>query len=66
MQHMRTYTEQAIPHGTDYNNGVRLMALSIWSQPSGYSLGTFPEQVTVGIPLPLFGDVTDVTFNVIS
>ena len=42
------------------------MALSIWTQPSGYSLGTFPEQITVSIPLPLTGDITGVAFKVIS
>jgi len=29
------------------------MALNIWTQPSGYSFGTFPEQVSVNLPLPL-------------
>ena len=29
------------------------MALTIWSQPSGYNLGTFPEKQTVDIVLPL-------------
>jgi len=42
------------------------MALNIWNQPSGYSLGTFPEQEVVNIPLPLFGDLTGITFKVIS
>ena len=29
------------------------MALNIWAQPSGFSFGTLPEQVSVNLPLPL-------------
>jgi len=29
------------------------MALNVWNQPSGYSFGTFPEAVSLTVPLPL-------------
>lgn len=42
------------------------MALNIWTQPSGTIISVIPEQITVSIPLPLAGDLTGVTFRVIS
>jgi hypothetical protein len=36
------------------------MTLNIWTQTSGTSLGTIPEQVTVNIPLPI---IPSVAFN---
>jgi hypothetical protein len=43
------------------------MALNIWSQPSGYTFGTFQEQVIFNRPLPLIaGYVSGATFKVIS
>ena len=43
------------------------MALNIWSQPSGYTFGTFQEQAIFNRPLPLIsGYVSGVTFRVIS
>lgn len=41
------------------------MALNIWTQPSGYSFGTFPEQVSVNLPLPVSSSL-GVTFTVIA
>ena len=29
------------------------MALNVWNQPSGYSFGTFPEAISLTVPLPL-------------
>jgi hypothetical protein len=43
------------------------MALNIWSQPSGYTFGTFQEQAIFNSPLPLIvGYVSGVIFKVIS
>lgn len=42
------------------------MSLSIWTQNSGYNLGTFSEAANVNIPLPLSTVPAGVTFNVIS
>jgi hypothetical protein len=43
------------------------MALNIWSQPSGYTFGTFQEQAIFNRPLPLvFGYAGGSTFKVIS
>jgi len=43
------------------------MALNIWSQPSGYTFGTFQEQAIFNRPLPLVaGYVSGATFKVIS
>lgn len=41
------------------------MALNIWTQPSGYNLGTFPESVSLTQPLPVAND-TGVSYAVIS
>ena len=44
-------------------------ALTIWSEPSGYSLGTFQERGTMpgmGLPLPLIPNAPSATFKVIS
>ena len=41
------------------------MALSVWTQNSGYSFGTFSERNTVNIPLPVT-PTPDVTYTVIS
>jgi len=41
------------------------MALNIWTQPSGISLGTFPQEDAVSIALPVSGD-NGVTYSVIS
>lgn len=40
------------------------MALSVWNQPSGTSLGTFTEQTSVNISLPVTG--SGITYTVIS
>jgi hypothetical protein len=43
------------------------MALNIWSQPSGYTFGTFQEQAIFNRPLPLIaGYVSGATFKIIS
>ncbi|CAB4125993.1 hypothetical protein UFOVP181_245 [uncultured Caudovirales phage] len=42
-----------------------MTALSIWTQLSGYSFGTFQERVTVDQPLPVIND-TGVVYTVIS
>ena len=43
------------------------MALNIWSQPSGYTFGTFQEQDIFNRPLPLVvGYVSGATFKIIS
>jgi hypothetical protein len=39
--------------------------LNIWTQPSGYSLGTFEEQTQLNIALPVTGD-SGVTYSIIS
>lgn len=39
--------------------------LNIWTQPSGYDFGIFPEQVAIDLPLPVTSD-TGVTYQVIS
>jgi hypothetical protein len=41
------------------------MILDIWTQPSGYSFGTFAEQASVNLSLPIASS-SDVTFAVIS
>jgi hypothetical protein len=43
------------------------MALTIWTQPSGYNFGTFPEAVslTLNLPLPVLVP-SNITFTVIS
>ena len=41
------------------------MALNIWTQPSGYSFGTFPEQVSVNLSLPVSSSA-GITFTVIA
>ena len=41
------------------------MALNVWTQPSGYNLGIFQEQVTVNIPLPV-STSAGIKFSVIS
>lgn len=41
------------------------MALEVWTQPSGYSLGTFPELVHLDFQLPVSND-TGVNYTVIS
>lgn len=41
------------------------MALNIWTKPSGYSLGVFPDREHIDIQLPVSGD-SGVTFSVIS
>lgn len=41
------------------------MALSVWTQSSGYSLGTINERQTVNIPLPIISSY-GLTFQVIS
>jgi hypothetical protein len=41
------------------------MALNVWTQPSGYNLGTFQEQVTVNIALPVSSS-TEITFALVS
>ena len=47
------------------------MALTIWTERSGYTFGTIQERSIVNLPLPvtydnLFNDSTNVTFNVIA
>jgi len=44
------------------------MPLTVWSQNSGYSLGTFEErtQFTPGLSLPTTGSLSGVTFSIIS
>jgi hypothetical protein len=41
------------------------MALNIWTQPSGYNFGTFQEQISVNLSLPVSSSV-GITFTVIS
>ena len=41
------------------------MALDVWTQPSGYTLGTFPEQLEINLTLPVHND-TGVSYSVIS
>lgn len=41
------------------------MSLNVWTQPSGTSLGSFPEENAINIPLPVSGDA-GVTYSVIS
>lgn len=41
------------------------MALNVWTQPSGYNLGTFPERNHIDIQLPV-SVFTGVTYSIIS
>ena len=41
------------------------MALTVWTQPSGYNLGTLSERQTINISLPVSTDV-GVTFRLIT
>jgi len=42
------------------------MSLNIWTQPSGFNLGTFYGEVSIDLPLPIDETVEDVTFELIS
>ena len=41
------------------------MSLNVWTQPTGYSLGNFPESVSISLTLPITNG-TGITFSVIS
>jgi hypothetical protein len=42
------------------------MSLTVWNQPSGYSFGTFPEAVSLTLPLPITVGSNTITLAVIS
>ena len=42
------------------------MTTILWTQNTGYSLGTYPERLVVNIPLPVPLSPTTVIYNVIS
>jgi len=42
------------------------MSLNVWTQPSGYSFGTFYGEVSIDLPLPVNQNVNNTTFKLIS
>jgi hypothetical protein len=42
------------------------MPLIVWTQPSGYNLGTFYGEVSIDILLPINTNINNVTFELIS